>query len=260
MDKNKKDYLSVALLYQFLVCSLLFGALFGLNYIKSDAIKTLKTEFFDKIQSNDIIEEINNKTKITTAVTDKSDITEDTTVETSAPNTNKDAQDALIPSVSATGGNDTEIKNNSEVPANVSVNSYTLNQIMVVPVQGTITSEFGPRVHPIKGNLSYHSGIDIAAATGEPIKAVFDGVVVESEYDQWNGYHIKIQHDNGVMSVYCHCSELLFKEGSIVKAGETIAKVGSTGSSTGPHLHFELRINDICYNPQTALNEAMNEV
>ena len=260
MDKNKKDYLSIALIYQFLVCSLLFGALFGLNYIKSDIIQTLKTEFFDKIQSNDIIEEINNKTQTTTEVPDESNTAETTSVEASAQNTNNDMQDALIPSVSAAGGNDTEIKNNSEIPANVAVNSYTLNQKMVIPVQGTITSEFGPRVHPIKGTLSYHSGIDIAASTGEPIKAVFDGVIVESEYDEWNGYHIKIQHDNGVMSVYCHCSELLFKEGATVKAGEVIAKVGSTGSSTGPHLHFELRINDICYNPQAALNEAMNAV
>lgn len=265
MDKNKKDYLSVALLYQFLVCSLLFGILFGMNYMKMDFIKSVKAEFFDKIQSNEIIEIIDNKTKTVSnenkekepqVSSNKNINSNESTVEV----IENQSQDALIANVSATGGNDTEIKNSSDIPENVSVSSYTLNQRMYLPLDGTVTSEFGARIHPIKGNLSYHSGIDIAAPMGEPIKAAFDGVVVESEYDKWNGYHIKIQHDNGVMTVYCHCNELFVDCGTTVDAGDKIATVGSTGSSTGPHLHFEFRINDICYNPEPALNEAVNAV
>lgn len=258
MDKNKKDYLPAVLLYQMIVCILFFGVLFGLNYYKPNAIDMVKMAFFDKLQDNDIVEMINKTTDEKDPATSIAEVI--TTTENSTEVTENESIDALIPSVSATGGLDSEIKDKSDAPANVSVNNYSLNQKMILPLKGTITSEFGARVHPIRGSLSYHSGIDIAAESGTPIKAAFNGVVIESEYDQWNGYHIKIQHDNGVMTVYCHCNELLFDKGAIVEAGETIATVGSTGSSTGPHLHFELRINDICYDPQPALNEAVNAV
>jgi len=96
--------------------------------------------------------------------------------------------------------------------------------------------------------------------SGEPIYAIFDGEVIEATYDQWNGNFIKIKHDNNILSVYCHCSELFVKKGDIIRGGEVIAKVGSTGQSTGPHIHFELRINDVSYNPAFALKDAKDAV
>ncbi len=261
MDKNKKDYLSTTLLYQFFVCAILFGALFGLNKINPDYLKSIKSEFFDNIQSNSIIEKtpIINSNKNSEVKGDTNVIVTENSTKENANESTTEAEDALIPEVGA-GGNDTKISDDKTIPSNVSVNNYVLNQAMVLPVNGTITSEYGKRIHPVNGNHSFHSGIDIAAEKGRHIKAAFDGVVVESEYDKWNGYHLKLQHDNGVMTVYCHCEKLLYKEGATVKAGETIATVGSTGTSTGPHLHFELRINDICYNPQQALDGAVNAV
>jgi len=131
---------------------------------------------------------------------------------------------------------------------------------MFLPTDGEITSSFGVRTHPIDGDLRFHAGVDIANDLGTPIFAAFDGVVKVATYDQWNGYYLKIIHDNEIMTVYCHCNKLLVKEGEKVKAGQKIAEMGSTGSSTGPHLHFELRIENISYDPESALNEAISEI
>jgi murein DD-endopeptidase MepM/ murein hydrolase activator NlpD len=95
---------------------------------------------------------------------------------------------------------------------------------------------------------------------GTAIYSAFDGKVIKADYDKWNGNFIKIEHENNIMTVYCHCEKLLVKKGDVIKAGQKIATVGSTGSSTGPHLHFELRINNISYDPQNALKTAVNEV
>ena len=255
MNKNKKDFLSITLLYQFVICTILFGILFAINKLHPDYLKTIKNDFFDNIQNNDIIEKSEYFSK-SNEQNLKETVTENTTVESVAES---ETEEALIPQVGV-GGSDIALDEDNSAPSNVSVNNYVLNQKMVLPVKGVITSEYGERIHPISGNRSFHSGIDIAAESGKSIKAAFCGVVVESEYDSWNGYHIKIQHDNGIMTVYCHCEDLFYKAGANVKAGETIATVGSTGSSTGPHLHFELRINDICYDPEVALKGAIDAV
>jgi murein DD-endopeptidase MepM/ murein hydrolase activator NlpD len=131
---------------------------------------------------------------------------------------------------------------------------------MFLPLEGKITSPFGLRIHPISGQQRFHAGIDIAAATGTPIYSAFDGRVIYAGYDQWNGNYLKIQHENNIMTVYCHCEALNVKKGDTVRAGNKVATVGSTGSSTGPHLHFELRINNVSYDPQNALKTAINEV
>ena len=131
---------------------------------------------------------------------------------------------------------------------------------MLLPLKGKTTSNFGVRTHPISGDLRFHAGIDIAAEKGTNIYSAFDGEIVEADYDNWNGNFIKIKHDNNIMTVYCHCDKLNVIKGQKIRAGEVIATVGSTGSSTGPHLHFELRIDNISYNPQKALKEAKNAV
>ena len=80
------------------------------------------------------------------------------------------------------------------------------------------------------------------------------------EYNRWNGHFIEVDHGKGITTLYCHCSKLLVKTGTKVRGGETIAKVGSTGVSTGPHLHFEFRIDGVSYNPSYALNSAADVV
>lgn len=106
-----------------------------------------------------------------------------------------------------------------------------------------ITSPFGWRTHPILKVRKYHTGIDIAANTGADILAAADGQVIFSGYYGGYGYAVIIDHGDGISTLYAHCSALLVKEGDTVKRGQVIAKVGSTGLSTGPHLHFEVRKN-----------------
>ena len=104
-----------------------------------------------------------------------------------------------------------------------------------------ITSNYGPRTRPYVG---FHSGIDIGMPMGTPICAVKDGKVITSLYSNGSyGYYVILDHGNGVHTLYAHCSKLLVSVGDVVKKGTVIAKVGSTGRSTGPHCHFEVRIN-----------------
>lgn len=108
-----------------------------------------------------------------------------------------------------------------------------------------ITSEFNPeRVNPVTGIVGAHNGTDIAAPTGTEVVAAADGEVIASNYNSSAGYHIIIDHGNGIKTYYYHSSNLIADEGDSVTAGQTIMLVGSTGQSTGPHLHFGITIDD----------------
>lgn len=122
--------------------------------------------------------------------------------------------------------------------------------LAVTPVSGSITSRFGV-VSSIRSGA--HTGTDIAAPTGTPIKAVANGTVTFAERSGSYGNLIKITHENGVETWYGHCSKLYATVGQQVKAGDIVAAVGSTGNSTGPHLHLEIRVNGTAINPQNYL-------
>ena len=120
-------------------------------------------------------------------------------------------------------------------------------KIAVLPVQGTISSRYGVSS---RIRVSTHTGLDIAATTGTPINVVSDGTVTFAGWSGSYGYLVKVDHGNGVETWYGHTSKMYVTAGEQVSAGETIAAVGSTGNSTGPHLHFEIRINGKTVNPQ----------
>ncbi len=111
------------------------------------------------------------------------------------------------------------------------------------PGYTTITSPFGMRLHPVLKVNRLHTGTDIATPTGAPIVAANSGVVIKSMYTSGYGNMIMINHGGGVSTVYAHGSEIVAQTGQMVEKGEVIMKAGSTGWSTGPHLHFEIRIN-----------------
>ena len=130
------------------------------------------------------------------------------------------------------------------------IDSRTVNGIYLaaVPVTGRITSRFGA-VESIRDHT--HKGIDIAATRGTPILATASGTVTFAGWSSGYGYLVKIDHGNGVETYYGHCSKLYVSAGDTVEAGEQIAAVGSTGNSTGNHLHFEIRLDGKQVNPQT---------
>ena len=119
----------------------------------------------------------------------------------------------------------------------------------LIPAYGKISSPFGMRNHPIKKVNIAHTGVDISSSKGDPILAAATGVVEYSAYSKGYGYHVIIDHKNGYRTLYGHSSKLLVKKGELVKKGQTIALVGSTGVSTGPHLHFEIRIGNTPVDP-----------
>jgi murein DD-endopeptidase MepM/ murein hydrolase activator NlpD len=115
-----------------------------------------------------------------------------------------------------------------------------------------LTSRFGARFHPILGGWRQHSGVDLAAATGTPVTAPSPGVVVAAQW--WGGYglFVAVDHGKGVQTRYGHLSQLAVFPGQQVKMGQVLGYVGSTGNSTGPHLHYEMRLNGQPLDPLTA--------
>lgn len=141
-----------------------------------------------------------------------------------------------------------------QVMADLMISKGKLEKIVnaiptLVPVEGKISSPFGMRNHPIKKVNKVHEGVDISSSNGDPILAAASGTVEYSGYNSGYGYHIIIDHKNGYRTLYAHSSKLLVKEGELVKKGQKIALVGNTGLSTGPHLHFEIRIGNTPVDP-----------
>ncbi len=123
-------------------------------------------------------------------------------------------------------------------------------------VDGWYSSNYGYRIDPFTGQQSMHEGIDFPAETGTAIVAAASGKVVFAEWHPAYGKMVEIDHGNGIISRYAHTSAVLVKEGDLVVRGQKIAQVGSTGRSTGPHLHFEVRLNGVPQNPARFLQQA----
>lgn len=147
----------------------------------------------------------------------------------------------------ASGGEDVKTY---EATENVSFAPVETTVDICVPVQGKITSRFGYRVHPITGKFGIHNGTDIAAPEGTRISAAFNGIVEETGYNDVRGNYILLSHGGDTKTLYLHCSEILVEEGTVVRQGEIIALVGSTGWSTGPHVHFSILIGGKYCNPE----------
>lgn len=129
----------------------------------------------------------------------------------------------------------------------IDTSTSALGVALIEPVSGTISSRFGSR------RSGTHTGLDIATSLGTPIKAAAGGTVTYAGWKGTYGYLVIITHTDSLQTYYAHCSKLYVTEGQTVSQGETIAAVGSTGNSTGPHLHLEIRVNGKARNPQSYL-------
>ena len=122
------------------------------------------------------------------------------------------------------------------------------------PAGGAVTSPFGWREHPISGAEDFHRGVDIAAASGSGIYASLPGRVVEVDSSPIYGNYITLDHGGGLTTTYCHCESIAAPLGANLRRGELVALVGSTGISTGPHVHFEISKDGRYYNPAWVLD------
>jgi murein DD-endopeptidase MepM/ murein hydrolase activator NlpD len=128
------------------------------------------------------------------------------------------------------------------------------------PVVGPITSSFGEREDPFNGEGAFHQGIDISSSFGTPVRATADGVIMTAALGNGYGREVMIDHGNGIRTVYGHLSGFAVSAGEQVKRGQVIGYVGSSGRSTGPHLHYEVRIGNTPVNPHKYMRETMEQL
>lgn len=136
------------------------------------------------------------------------------------------------------------------LPENYTMDRLSLGELeTMTPVMGRLTSIYGYRDHPISGKYLFHGGIDIGGQKGDPIAAFAGGTVEYTGKNDSYGLYLQLDHGNGVKSFYAHCSRVVVTKGQVVAMGEKIAEIGSTGTSTGPHLHLELKYKKMHLNP-----------
>jgi len=129
------------------------------------------------------------------------------------------------------------------------------------PLAGAPTSSpFGLRADPFTGHPAHHAGLDLAAAEGTPVAASAPGVVLQAGWRPGYGLAVEVDHGHGITTLYAHASEVLVRPGQVVGRGEAVARVGETGRSTGPHLHFEVRTRGTPVDPRRALNAYQSRV
>lgn len=265
--KTKTDCLVRLILLQSVLCILVVAGVFLVSKVSPTAYAKMR-EDYQKIMQNDMsagemLEQLKDTAEFVfkPSETYEPAFSANAATESSANKVNVDSFDvtsdetgetvAVGEIINGSGGGDIEGK---EAVEGTSFAPYYVSVDPVIPVKNArITSRFGYRTNPVSGNYGFHTGLDLAAAEGTPISAVFFGRVAETgESDVW-GKYVLMEHSDGFATYYCHLSEIYVEKNAVIRQGETIGLVGSTGWSTGPHLHFEVRINDVRVDPEKLL-------
>ena len=264
--KNKTDYLIRLMLLQCLICGLIISGVFITSKISPATFERIKEDYARIMQKDmsagEFADDIKNAASYFTSQADvlqassnevKAEITEEYTIESFEVIGDETGETVAVGEIvpEGSGGGDMQGK---EAAKGTSFAPYYVSVDPVLPVKNArITSKFGYRTNPVSGNYGFHTGLDLAAAEGTPVAASFYGRVVETgSSDVWGNY-VLLEHSEDFCTYYCHLSEIYVNEGAVIRQGETIGLVGSTGWSTGPHLHFEVRINGVRVNPETLL-------
>ena len=204
-------------------------------------------KYYEIASNDEVIENVENKETAEDIVNNIQELSDNQTTLTINEKTTTKLEDVQLDDLEVAKENIIEKLNIDTTEEIANINGV---KIATLPVNGTISSRYGVSS---RIRVSTHTGLDIAASKGTEIKAVADGTVTLAEYSGSYGYLVKIDHGNGVETWYGHTSKMYVKAGQEVKAGDVIALVGSTGNSTGPHLHLEIRINGQHVNPQKYL-------
>ena len=227
---------------QSISCAVVLLIVLIFRLIGGSAFSELRQSFHDSMMNNSFISTITTMLK---APPDESSIPSETDPPAAIPN----ASDV---SKSGIGGQDLPVSERRVLyaPSGTSFLPLTVDRIAFLPLeQGQVSSVFGYRSDPLTGEDSFHQGLDIAAEYGKPIHALFFGVVKETGSGGSYGNYIIINHGDGLEVMYAHCSEVVAAEGAIIRAGEVVAKVGSTGRSSGNHLHVEIKKDGTAHDP-----------
>lgn len=268
VNRAKKEKVSLfkKMILQLAICAMIYIIFYLIkhgNYIFSEEVINKTKEFlsydinFGNLQNQISVFINSNKDKLWNENIDTNEANSQTnTVEEEA--TNKEAENKIeeTNTVGGIGGaatnevveDESEKKEEKKSQAELDIEYVKENYSFIIPVKGTVTSRYGKReaTEVVSAN---HAGIDIGADTGTAIYAAMDGTVTVSSSEGEYGKHIDIENGE-ILTRYAHCSKLLVKEGQKVKQGDKIAEVGSTGNSTGPHLHFEIRRENRTINPE----------
>lgn len=216
-------------------------------YMEQEHIETA-VEFGKSLADGDVIDAFLERFDKSTPAQPSAAETSPTPAPTTTPTSEPAPQPTVHPAVAAFLESQSAYSD-CAVPESVSYERPELPFDYASPVSGVKSSGFGYRLHPIKNEVKYHYGTDLAADTGTPITAFADGTIVAQGDSDSFGKYVMIDHPDGYRTLYAHCSELRMSCGN-VKKGSTIALVGSTGAATGPHLHFELERDGIYLNPE----------
>lgn len=257
--KTKTDYLIRLILLQSVLSILIVSGVFLASKISPSYFERMKEDYGRIMQKNMSVGDIAGDLKEAAQFVFKPIAeSEENAEEAFSVNTYQVTSDETGETIAVgeiiengSGGNDIE---SVQAAKGTSFADYYVSDEPVMPVAGArITSRFGYRTHPIKGSYGFHTGLDLAAAEGTPVSAVFYGTVAETGEDDAWGKYVLIEHSEGLLTYYCHLSEIYVDEGAVIRQGETVGLVGSTGWSTGPHLHFEVRINGVRVDPEMLL-------
>ena len=255
--KTKTDYLIRLILLQCVLCTLIISGVFIASKISPSVFGKIRDDYLEimnkDMSAGEIVEQIKNAADFVFTPSDNVPaLSDNVTVDSYEVTSDETGESVAVGEiVGGSGGGDIEGK---AAAKGTSFAPYFVSVDPVLPVKnGRITSEFGYRTNPVSGRYGFHTGLDLAAAEGTPVSASFYGKVAETgESDVW-GKYVLIEHSDGLHTYYCHLSEIYVDEETVIRQGETVGLVGSTGWSTGPHLHFEIRINGVRVNPETIL-------
>lgn len=260
--EKKQDIAAVVITLQIVVCMILFITLFIVKNVNENNYSIIKYEYNSMLENENInyMSEdnmLNNIKKLFIGNVEKKN---KIIRWQNGSKIEKTDYNYLLPTQNSDEWSDLPYNNTKTTPDSATLSPIVLNQKIIVPVEGIITSLYSQRQHPITGVSDFHTGIDIAADEGVSVLAALSGEVTEIGYSDIYGNYLILTHAMNLKTFYAHCSEILVQKGAAVNRGERIAKVGQTGIVTGSHLHFSVIVNDKYTDPLWILGDNVRVV